>query len=74
MTVPFTEFRQHSSQYIDAVEAGESVTIIRNSKPVAKIVPIAHDVAKKPIWKRPGLLLKVNFSASDMIIKEREER
>ena len=73
LTVPFSEFRQHSSQYIDAVESGESVTIIRHSRPVAQLVPMKKETGKIPSWKRPGLHLDKKFSLSEMVIKERDE-
>ncbi len=35
----FSEAKAHLSEVVDRVESGESVTLIRHGKPVAKIVP-----------------------------------
>ena len=39
----FTEVRNQAKQYFDAVEAGETVRVLRNGKPIADIVPIMAD-------------------------------
>lgn len=36
----FTELRNHAKDYFDAVEAGDTVRVFRNGKPIAEIVPI----------------------------------
>lgn len=43
-TVNVHEAKTHLSRLLAQVEAGEEVTIARNGKPVARLVP----------WKRPG--------------------
>jgi len=45
----FTEIRNQAKQFFDAVEAGETVRVLRNGKPIADIVPIIADL---PSWKR----------------------
>jgi prevent-host-death family protein len=67
----FSELRNHAKQYFDIVEAGESVRIVRNGKPIADIVPIAHDL---PSWKRRTAqpLILDGVSLSRMILEERE--
>jgi len=45
----FSELRNHTKQYFDSVESGESVRILRNGKPIADIVPIQQDLSS---WKR----------------------
>jgi prevent-host-death family protein len=45
----FTELRNNAKHYFDAVEAGESVRVFRNGKPIAEIVPIRTGM---PSWKR----------------------
>jgi prevent-host-death family protein len=67
----FSELRNHAKQYFDIVEAGESVRIVRNGKPIADIVPIAHDL---PSWKRRTAqpLVLDGVSLSRMILEERE--
>lgn len=73
LTVSFSEFRKHSSEYLDEVEAGETVTIIRHSKPVAIVNPIMKESGRIPAWKRPRKLLDKKFSLSETIIQERNE-
>jgi prevent-host-death family protein len=67
----FSELRNHARQYFDIVEAGESVRIIRNGKPVADIVPIQQDL---PSWKRRAAqpLVLNGVSLSKLILEERE--
>lgn len=67
----FTEVRNHAKQYFDIVEAGESVRVLRNGKPIADIVPIAADL---PSWKRRKAqpLVLDSVSISRMILEERE--
>ena len=67
----FTEVRNHAKQYFDIVEAGESVRVLRNGKPIADIVPIVVDL---PSWKRRQAqpLVLDGVSISRMILEERE--
>jgi prevent-host-death family protein len=67
----FSELRNHARQYFDIVEAGESVRILRNGKPVADIVPIQQDL---PSWKRRAAqpLVLNGVSLSKLILEERE--
>jgi len=67
----FSELRNHARQYFDIVEAGESVRIVRNGKPVADIVPIQQDL---PSWKRRAAqpLVLNGISLSKLILEERE--
>jgi prevent-host-death family protein len=67
----FSELRNHARQYFDIVEAGESVRIVRNGKPVADIVPIQQDL---PSWKRRAAqpLVINGVSLSKLILEERE--
>lgn len=66
----FTEVRNHAKTYFDIVEAGESVRVLRNGKPIADIVPIAADL---PSWKRRKAqpLVLDGVSLSRMILEER---
>ena len=73
LTVSFSEFRKHSSEYLDEVEGGETVTIIRHSKPIATLSPIKKDAGRIPAWKRPRKPLDKNFSLSETIIQERND-
>lgn len=67
----FSEFRNHAKQYLDSVEAGESVRILRNGRPIADIVPVQQDL---PSWKRRAAqpLVIDGVSLSRMILDERE--
>ena len=72
-TVTSTEFRQHATAYLNAVERGETFRILRYGKPIADLKPIKTSNAV-PSWKRciEPITLK-SISVSDMIIKERDE-
>ena len=67
----FTEVRNHAKQYFDLVEAGGSVRVLRNGKPIADIVPVAADL---PSWKRRSVqpLVLDGVSVSKVILEERE--
>jgi prevent-host-death family protein len=66
----FTEVRNHAKHYFDIVEAGESVRVLRNGKPIADIVPVLADL---PSWKRRTAqpLLLDGVSVSRLILDER---
>lgn len=67
----FTELRNHAREYFDCVEAGETVRVVRNGKPIADIVPIPHDL---PSWKQRNHqpLVLEGQSISRMILTERD--
>jgi antitoxin (DNA-binding transcriptional repressor) of toxin-antitoxin stability system len=67
----FAEVRNHAKQYFDLVEAGESVRVLRNGKPIADIVPV---MAGLPSWKRCDVqpLVLDGIALSRMILEERE--
>ncbi|MDT8445184.1 MAG: type II toxin-antitoxin system prevent-host-death family antitoxin [Desulfuromonadales bacterium] len=67
----FSELRNHAKQYFDFVEAGETVRIVRNGKPIADIVPVSQDL---PSWKRRQAqpLVIEGASLSRIILEERE--
>ncbi|OAI06338.1 prevent-host-death protein [Methylomonas methanica] len=69
----FTEVRNHAKQYFDIVEAGESVRVIRNGKPIADIVPVMADV---PSWKRRKAqpLVLDGVAVSQLILQERASK
>ena len=68
----FTEVRNHAKQFFDIVEAGESVHVLRNGKPIADIVPIVNNL---PSWKRRKAqpIILDGVSVTKMILEEREE-
>ncbi len=67
----FTEVRNHAKQYFDLVEAGQSVRVLRNGKPIADIIPVVADI---PTWKRRKAqpLVIDGVALSRMILEERE--
>ncbi len=68
----FTDVRNNAKQYFDIVEAGESVRVLRNGKPIADIVPIPADL---PSWKRHKAqpLVISGTAVSSMIIEARKD-
>ncbi len=66
----FTEFRRNAKAYLDAVEQGEPLRILRHGRPIAEVVPPSESAS--PSWKRPGLRLSVKgASLSRAILAER---
>jgi prevent-host-death family protein len=45
----FTEFRNQAKHFFDLVQAGETVRISRNGRPIADIGPVSTDL---PSWKK----------------------
>ena len=48
-TVGLKELREHMGRYIRAVEKGNSLTVIRRSKPVFRIAPVEED---EILWEK----------------------
>ncbi|MFZ1984148.1 MAG: type II toxin-antitoxin system Phd/YefM family antitoxin [Desulfatitalea sp.] len=72
-TVPFTDFRKNASGFINEVEHGETLILIRRGKPVAEIVPFSNRSEKAPAWKQPAVRLQIQGSdLSSAILQERE--
>ena len=76
-TIPLSEFRANASAMIDLVEQGETVRILRHGKPVAELVPMQTQEAKKlPRWKMPAEPLRYlktpSQSGAQMIVEERQ--
>lgn len=67
----FTELRNNAKVYFDAVEAGETVRVLRNGKPIADIVPVPP-VA--PSWKRQSRepLVVKGIALSEEIMRDRD--
>lgn len=67
----FTELRNNAKDYFDAVEAGETVRVFRNGKPIAEIVPVR---SAAPSWKKQASPLTVKgLSLSREILSDRDE-
>jgi prevent-host-death family protein len=45
------EAKTHLSQLLDRVEGGETITITRHGKPVARLVPVAGETAQPDVRK-----------------------
>lgn len=72
-TVTFTEFRRHASKLLTEVEQGETLIILRHSKPIAQVEPFSGDLNEVPAWKQPGV--KLQYSGAELstaILRERE--
>lgn len=71
--VTFTEFRRHASTLLTEVEQGQTVIIVRHSKPIAELIPFSGQTDRPPAWKRPGIKLALAGSElSAAILAERE--
>lgn len=71
-TANFTEFRKHAAEFLNAVEKGEVVRILRHGKAVADITPIMKE--DKPSWKKAPPQLPLNgVSLSKAILQDRKE-
>ncbi len=69
-TISFTEFRNHASDMMTAVENGETILVLRHGRPIAEIAPVT---AQQPAWKRPALRLSTTGAGlAAAIIQERE--
>jgi len=68
----FTELRNQAKRYFDLVEAGETVRVLRNGKPIAEIHPIQRDL---PSWKqRPARPLAISgISIRQLVLEDRGE-
>ena len=72
-TIPFTDFRKNASGFINEVEHGETLILIRHGKPVAEIIPFSSGSQKIPAWKQPGTRLEIQGSdLSSAILEERD--
>ena len=70
----FTDFRNHSKEYFEKIEDGESFIIIRKGKPVAKILPFSQGLTG---WKRNVTRIKIkkpDKTTIDFISEERNDR
>ena len=71
-TVNFTEFRKHAAEFLDAVEKGEVVRILRHGKPVADFTPVPSE--DKPSWKKgPPQISLSGVSLSKAILQNRKD-
>jgi len=89
-TVGVRDLKARLSEYLDRAEAGETVVITRNGRPVGRLVPEPRTVDERLeamrrdgtiIWNgqrlghyEPPMPLREGISISDLVIQEREER
>jgi prevent-host-death family protein len=72
-TIQVTDFRKNTSSFINEVEHGETLILIRRGKPVAEIIPFSDRPQKIPSWKQPGIRLQIQGSdLSSAILEDRE--
>jgi len=72
-TISFTDFRNHASGYITAVEHGETLVLLRNGRPVAEVIPFSDRQLTAPSWKQPVPRLQIDGGdLSSAILEERE--
>lgn len=65
------EAKAHLSELLAKVEAGETVTIARRNKPIARLVAAEPEPARKP--PRPMGLAKNEFSIPDAFFEPMDE-
>jgi prevent-host-death family protein len=71
--VTSTEFRQNAATYLDVVEKGETLRILRHGKAIAEVIP-AQSEERMVSWRQPGLKLSIRgASLSREILKERKQ-
>jgi len=72
-TVTFTDFRKRASGFINEVEHGETIVLLRRGKPVAEVIPFSDNSPQTPSWKKPGVRLQIKGrDLSSAILDERE--
>ncbi|MBA4181665.1 MAG: hypothetical protein C0506_13835 [Anaerolinea sp.] len=59
-SIGIRELRQHASEYIRLVEAGESIEVTDRGRPVAMITPIKKDETTIERLNREGILTPGN--------------
>jgi prevent-host-death family protein len=72
-SISYTDFEKNTAGFIDEVEKGETIILLRRGKPVVEIVPITGEKEKTAAWKKPGVHLKMQGGdLSSAILEERE--
>ena len=72
-TITFTEFRRHASSLLAEVEEGQTLIILRHSKPIAEVKPFDGELEDVPAWKQPGI--KLDYPGAELstaILAERD--
>ncbi|MBM4039447.1 MAG: type II toxin-antitoxin system prevent-host-death family antitoxin [Planctomycetes bacterium] len=73
VTVSFTDLRNHTKEYFEAVEKGETLQVCKRGRPIAVVSPARRPASE--YWKhvRPLPIKLDGVSASQLIIEERGE-
>jgi prevent-host-death family protein len=72
-TIPVTDFRKNAANFINEVELGETLILIRRGKPVAEVIPFSGRPQKIPAWKQPNVRLQIDGSdLSSAILEDRK--
>jgi len=72
-TIQVTDFRKNTSSFIDEVEHGETLILMRRGKPVAEIIPFSGRSQRSPAWKQLSARLQIEGSdLSSAILEDRE--
>jgi antitoxin (DNA-binding transcriptional repressor) of toxin-antitoxin stability system len=72
-TITFTYLRKNASGFITEAEHGDSLILLRRGKPVAEVIPFSDGSRSVPVWKQPGIRLRLKGSdLSSAILQERE--
>jgi len=70
--IAFTDFRKKVSSFIDEVEFGETLILLRRGKPIAEIIPFSGRDKEIPAWKQPIQPLQMQgCDLSSAILEER---
>lgn len=69
-TVGITNFRKQIHRYIDEVEGGEELLLIRNSQPIARLVPMTNSEPKPEPTPRPATGVRRYDSADRSALEE----
>jgi prevent-host-death family protein len=74
VAVNVRELTHHFAHYLKRVKQGGHVIVMVRNKPVAEIIPRNENI-QLPSWKKvePKVRLKGGISASDLVIKYRNE-
>ena len=71
-TASFSDFRRHAAGFLDEVEKGEVIRVLRHGRPVADIAPIPGTGA--PSWKKdPPRFQLHGASLSRAILENRRD-
>ena len=67
--VTFTHLLNNAKEYFRAVEAGKSIRVVRNGKPIAEIIPVRTRIES---WKKQTAPIKLRgLSLSEEVLKDR---